>query len=247
MLHSPIFTSRLCTPFIAFLITSIVACNKGIPNDPTCGCEPEQQTIKKGGASLSKVLYPCGVLSLPIDSSFGPGTLVAAYLGFRALGLYNLLELSGYSRIAFFVDSNVQIYSVHYNYFISTNIRDLKGNLLVQINDNKWFIYTKAVGKYNYDAKGLEVFDKEGHIALSIDSKPYTSTGSYPTTLNVQGVIARTNNTVTLYELDRYLPVDYPYGTSALNKAFNHVYDSIPITPLFRYSGANWQHARVAN
>jgi hypothetical protein len=233
-------SSMLLRAFAGLLLLTSMACNKKVPGELPCGCEPDPAVHKKGNGSQKLAI--CGTLSLPIDSTLSPAALVIAFLGQEPFGNYDIPELGPTKTMPFFSSSALQIESVGWRFSVSGSIKDLKGNLLVQIMDNKWYVYTNNVGKYNYDARGLEVFDKQGHISLSIDSKPSTM---LRTSINVQGVVPMADNTVALYEIDRYF---YPfnYGTPELNAVFEQYYQEWPIQPLFRYTGPNWQHARVS-
>lgn len=39
--------------------------------------------------------------------------------------------------------------------------------------------------------------------------------------------------------------LEMPYKTPAQRAWFDHLYDSIPIQPMFRYTGKDWQHSRL--
>jgi hypothetical protein len=222
------------------LLLASIACNKKLPGELPWGCDPEQAVYTKGNSSQKLAI--CGTLNLPIDFTLSPAALVIAYLGQEPFGNYDIPELGPTKIAPFFSSSALQIESVGWHFSVSASIKDLKGNLLVQIMDNKWYVNTKNVGKYNYDAKGLEVYDKLGHIYLSIDSSPPTT---YRTSVNIEGVIPMADNTVALYEIDRFF-LPFPYGTPALDSVLEQYYQQWPIQPLFRYTGPNWQHARLS-
>jgi hypothetical protein len=233
-------SSMLLRTLTSLLLLASMACNKKLPVGLPCGCEPEAAVYTKGNSSQK--LASCGILNLPIDSTLSPAALVIAYLGQEPVGDYDIPELGSTKTLPFFSSSALQIESVGWHFSVSASINDLKGNVLVQIMDNKWYVNTDNVGKYNYDAKGLEVYDKQGHISLSIDSKPPTT---YTTSVNIEGVIPMADNTVALYEIDRFF-LPFPYGTPALDSVFEQYYQQWPIQPLFRYTGPNWQHARLS-
>jgi hypothetical protein len=229
-------SSMLLRTLTSLLLLASISCNKKLPGELPCGCDPEQAVYTKGNSSQKLAI--CGTLNLPIDSTLSPADLVIAYLGQEPVGDYDIPELGSTKTLPFFNSSALQIESVGWHFSVSASIKDLKGNLLIQIMDNKWYVNTKNVGKYNYDAKGLEVYDKLGHISLSIDSKG-------PSSVNIEGVIPMADNTVALYEIDRFF-LPFPYGTPALDSVFEQYYQQWPIQPLFRYTGPNWQHARLS-
>ena len=229
-------SSMLLRMLSSLLLLASMACNKKLPVGLPCGCEPVSAVYTKGNSSQKLAI--CGTLNLPIDSTLPPSDLVIAYLGQEPVGNYDIPELGPTKILPFFSSSALQIESVSWHFSVGASIKDLKGNLLVQMMDNKWYVNINNVGKYNYDATGLEVFDKQGHISLSIDSKA-------PSSINIQGVIPMADNTVALYEMDRYF-LPFNYGTPALDSVFELYYHQWPIQPLFRYTGPNWQHARLS-
>jgi hypothetical protein len=168
-------------------------------------------------------------------------TSIAASLGYREYGTYTYAELLSNPSQGFFSSPVLEAHTADFKYFISASIKDLKGNPLVEIKDNKWFVYIENVGKYNYDATGFEVFDKAGHISLSFG---FTYRAGL-VNLEVQGVIPTSGSTLEYYALAAPSLIDFQYGTPALNKAFQDIYDIVPIKPIFRYQGSGWQHARL--
>ena len=238
MIHSSLFSNLRMSA--GLLLFAFMACNKKLPVESPCGCEPDAAVYYK--ENISQKLAVCGTLDLPIDSTLTPAALVVAYLGIQPFGNYDIPELVFNPNLPFFSSSAIQIVAAGWRFSVNASIKDLKGNLLVQIMDNKWYVYTDHVGKYNYDAKGLEIFDKQGHISLSIDSKPSTR---LLTSMTVQGVIPIGNNSVEFYNSNMYFP-PFSYGTPELDAVFEQYYQAYPIQPLFRYTGPNWQHARIS-
>ena len=234
---SPVHT--LLRAFAGLLLLASIACNKKLPGELLCGCEPDHAADKKGNSSHR--LAVCGTLDLPIDSTLTNAAIVSAYLGQVPWGTYDIPELGPTRTLGFFGSSAMEITSIGWHFNISATVKDLKGNLLVQIMDNKWFVYINNVGKYNYDDKGLEVFDKQGHISLSVDSKP---PNSLSTSMTVEGIVPLADSTVAYYNSNRVV-LPFPYGTPEENAFIDLYYQTFPIQPLFRYTGPNWQHARV--
>jgi len=221
-----------------------VSCNKHLPELQQCGCELDAQGNVKGGAKMTKELAICGVFDFAIGSNVTPATTIEASLGYVPYGTYVYAEILANPRQLFFSSPVLASYTADFKYFISASIKDLKGNPLVEIKDNKWFVYVRNVGKYNYDANGFEVFDKAGHISLSIDFR-HPDAGFV--NLEVQGVIPTTSSTLKFYDYNLFAVnlIDFQYGTPALNQAFEDIYNGVPIKPMFRYEGSGWQHARL--
>ena len=157
----------LLRAFAGFLLLGSLACKK-LPNELPCGCDPNPPMYKKGAGPQK--LAVCGTLTLPIDTTINYGIDIIVFVG-----IYNahetIPELKIHDSTNFFNDQFMQINSVHWDFSVNATIKDLYGNTLLQMMDNKWYVYSNNVGKYNYDAKGLELFDKQGHIAFSIDSR----------------------------------------------------------------------------
>lgn len=212
------------------------------------------QSAEHHGFPFSRKHRPCfkpgmpletsGVFDFPIDSTLPGNTQIYVFLGGRHNDPYNLTELFFSSYLPLYSICNMTIYISDFKYFITAKVYDLQGNLLFEIQDNTWRVYRNAIHKFNYDDNGLEVIDKEGRIAISID---------FGGTLYVQGIIPCTSTSLGYYLLPEFSPnfkegvfeMNIPYGTPELNKAFDHLYDSLPIKPMFRYVGKDWQHARI--
>lgn len=186
-------------------------------------------------------LATCGVFDFPFGPLVSPATDVSVNLGDRQYGTYTYAEILIHPMQEFYTVPNLHLYTSDFKFFLSASIKDLNGNMLVEIKDNKWMIYKKNVGKYNYDTNGFEVYDKAGHISLSLDFKPANQSA---TSLTVQGVIPLTSNTLHYYKTYRFFP-DFQFGTPELNQAFDEIYFGLPITPIFRYEGSGWRGARL--
>ena len=225
-----------------------VSCKKNLPGSKQCTCDVANQVgeqLSKEGGTSGKLAI-CGVFDLPLLPNLDRATTIEASLGLVPYGTYAYAELlTTPSAIeGFFSTPVLEAYEANFKYFISASIKDLKGNPIVDIKDNKWFVYIENVGKYNYDANGFEVYDKAGHISLSFDFIQ----GEYTVNLLVQGVVPISSSTLEYYALatrGQVGLVEYQYGTPALDKAFQYFYNAIPIKPIFRYSGPGWQHARL--
>jgi hypothetical protein len=246
-LRNYFWPSRLITAMIWVFTLGAVSCKKHLPESQLCTCDVSSQgseQFSKGG-QVSSQLAICGVFDLPIPPNLDRGTTIEASLGIVPYGTYTYAELlsSSSSIQGFFSSPVLEAYTTDLKYFISASIQDLKGNPLVVIKDNKWFVYIENVGKYNYDANGFEVYDKAGDISFSfnfIQAKELIN-------LIVQGVIPTSSSTLEYYALNFPYPnqTEFQYGTPALDKAFQYIYNTIPIKPIFRYSGSGWQHARL--
>jgi hypothetical protein len=252
---------------VFFLVAiSAICCTKQSPDSLQSG---NQETISENnkaagaksarsaehhGFPFSRKHGPCfrpgmpmetsGVFDFPIDSTLPGYTQIYAFLGGRSSDPYNLTELFYSNYLSLFNICNMTIYVSDFKYFITATVNDLQGNLLIQIQDNAWHVNRNAIHKFNYDDNGLEVIDREGHVAISID---------FGGTIYVQGIIPCTSTSLGYYVLPEFSPtytegvfqLNIPYGTPELNKDFEHLYDSLPIKPMFRYVGRDWQHSRL--
>ncbi|HTI08245.1 MAG TPA: hypothetical protein VL832_06800 [Puia sp.] len=162
------------------------------------------------------------------------------FLGSLANGEFNLDELRDSIKRTFAGTCNLTTYVVNLKYFITATIYDLHGNLIFLVQDNKWQIFKNSIRKYNYDDNGFEVFDKDGRIAMSIDFRTFRIAPA----LYVKGIIPCTSSSLTYYSPEDFF-LNVAYGTRELNRAFDNLYNSYPIQPLFRYTGNDWQHARL--
>ena len=239
--------SRLITTMMLLLALGAVSCKKQLPESQLCTCDVASQggeQLSKGGKTSTQLAI-CGVFDLPIPPNLDNGTTIEASLGIIPYGTYAYAELLVNPSVieGFFSTPVLEAYTVNFKYFFSASIKDLKGNPLVDIKDNKWFVYIENVGKYNYDANGFEVYDKAGHISLSFDFMP----GTRIVNLRVQGVVPISSSTLEYYAYNFPDPNqnEFQYGTPALNKFFEYIYTTVPIQPIFRYSGPGWQHARL--
>jgi len=104
---------------------------------------------------------------------------------------------------------NCNEYIYQFKYHISTEVRDLHGNLILSIDDNKWQVHRIAAGKYNYDDNGFEVYDKEGRIAFNLNFT--ISSGTQWSFF--RGIIPCTATQLGYYP-DHYFFANLPYGTT---------------------------------
>jgi hypothetical protein len=240
--------SMMITTMIWLFALGAVSCKKHLPESQLCTCDVGSQggeQLSKGG-EVSGKLAICGVFDFSLPPNLDRATNIDASLGIIPYGTYTFAELlTNPTRIdGFFSTPVLEAYTVNLKYFFSASVNDLKGNPLVVIKDNKWFVYVENVGKYNYDANGFEVYDKAGHISLSFDFTPGPGTAN----LEVQGVVPTSSTTLEYYAvatMGESNLTDLQYGTPASDKFFEEVLAYFPIKPIFRYSGPGWQHARL--
>jgi hypothetical protein len=227
--------------FVVLLLLSSVACKK-LPGELPCECDTNPPVYKKGGGPQK--LAVCGTLNLPIDTTLNYWFDIIVFVGdYNAHETIPELKLRDSTN--FFNEPFMQINAVHWDFSVNATIKDLYGNALLQMMDSKWYVYTNNVGKYNYDAKGLEIFDKQGHIAFSIDSKNPPK-DMFNSSLTVQGLFPLPDGTFLFAEtIDRNLPLYFSIATPEQKAEFDTAYSHFPIQPLFRYTGPNWQHARL--
>lgn len=226
----------------SILLLSTLACKK-IPGELPCSCEPDPPAYKKG--SVPQKLAICGTLTLPIDTTINYGIDIIVFVGVYYVAHETIPELKLHDSTNFFNGPFMQINSVHWDFSVDATVKDLNGNTLLQMIDSKWYVYTNNVSKYNYDAKGMEIFDKQGHIAFSIDSKnPLTD--MFGSSLTVQGLFPLPDGTFLFAEtIESNLPLYFSIATPEQKAEFDSVYSHFPIQPIFRYTGPNWQHARL--
>jgi len=242
MIHT---STPILRVFAGLLLLSSVACKK-LPGELPCECDSNPPVYKKGGGPQK--LAVCGTLNLPIDST-DYLTDIIVFVGFYSVAHETVQELKLNPGTSFFNNSpiSLQIYGLHWYFSVNTTLKDRNGNTLLQMMDSKWYVYTNNISKYNYDARGLEIFDKQGHIAFSIDSRnPLTD--MFGSSLTVQGLFPQPDGTFLFAEAEGegpQAPFYLPSGTPELNAIFDSVYNQYPIQPLFRYTGPNWQHARL--
>lgn len=231
------------------MIKGGAACNK---MSPAVALAPVKDTLSADNSKTVKTseeedcfrhgreLATSGTFNFPIDSSVTNSAELVSLLGSMMFGFYDVpLSIRSYLHpMDTECNFNVKIYQ--YNFLVSANVYDLHGDLVFQVNDNKWRIFRDDVRKYNYDAKGFEVYDKSDQIVMSIDFRPILGEPA----VVVQAVLPCTASILGYYPSTNFLS-NIPYGTPALNRAFDHLYDSIPIQPMFRYTGKDWQHSRL--
>jgi hypothetical protein len=72
----------------------------------------------------------------------------------------------------FFDDNQVTIWIENNQIKISTQIRDMIGNLIAEIRSNEWLL-NKDIWDRNYNNKALEVKNSQGDIILQVQLKEY--------------------------------------------------------------------------
>ena len=195
----------------------------------------------EGGIRLScrpgAPLQTCGEFVFLIDST---NVDITSFLGNRQAGVYVYPELkfAPDNVFPFFNTCNFTGYIYHFRHHLTTQIYDLRGRLILDVQDNKWQLFRNAAGKFNYDTNGPEVYDKEGRIAFHLNF-----VNGDLQSLFYEGIIPCGSSTLSYYTFN--FNFSMPFGTPALNAAFDHLYDSVPLHPLFRYTGKDWQHSRL--
>ena len=239
-------------PKLLIMLTCLVflgtgSCKKHSAEFPLCDCDTPagQSGGKLEGGQASRKLAFCGEFNLTLAGITDNGTNIEASLGEVPYGTYAYAELLFNSNQGFFSSPVLESHTSNFKYYLSASIKDLNGNPMVEIKDNKWFVFVENVSKYNYDSSGFEVFNKSGEISLSFD---FTKVNAGTVNLEVQGVVPISDSTMKFYNRREFSPLFavFRIGTPVLDKNF---YDSFyvyePIKPIFRYTGAGWQHARL--
>jgi hypothetical protein len=184
-----------------------------------------------------------GSFGFPMDNGLGNGALISPYLGSRALGLFNFIEVKDKPLVNMGGSTSIQLSIKNNNYFLNATIHDLDDNLVLEIDDNKWRVFKKAAGKYNFDKNGFELFDNTDRIVLSFDFRKDSQNNNI-TTLFIQGFTLNPDGSVGFYPSSGFfdpLKLEDPSHT-----AMRQFVDKTPIQPLFRYSGNHWENARLA-
>ena len=131
---------------------------------------------------------------------------------------------------------------------ISMKVYDLRGNLIAEIEDNKWRPNKNFSGKYNYDKKGFEVINNQGNIAASFDIVG-------PNTIKVQGIFPYIEQQRILILGNNGFTYP-PFGSKEIEEKVERLtgkkYDdylkeqinAVPIKQIFEYTGSDWLHKR---
>lgn len=233
------------SPILSILLIATVGCNKMTPEirnavPVTTQSESQTATSAKNGHGHIKPGTPLETSGVFNFSIHPENQLIIAILGSHRSGFYPFAELKHTPNHIFPLDyvCDLTVYIQQLTYHVTTDVKDLHSRLLLRVLDNKWRVFRDSVGKYNYDDKGFEVYDKDGHIAFNVNLVDGSTQKIY-----INGIIPCTSTSLGYYSPS--FASDVPFGTPALDKAFDHLYDSLPIRPLFRYTGKNWQHARL--
>lgn len=112
----------------------------------------------------------------------------------------------------------------------STKIYDLDGDWIADIDNNVWQRNPNNTGRFNYDAKGFEVIDKRGFVALSVDLLTRTdiSIHGYLVERRVGGIFVmgeKGQKTISVY-------------APLVDKI--KLLESLQVRQLFEYSGKKW-------
>ncbi len=114
---------------------------------------------------------------------------------------------------------------------VTMTIYDAQKNLIAEVDSNKWRINKNLVSKFNFDEKGLEIFDNKGRIALSIDIL-------FNNTIQIQGLIE--NDVQVLYLTEN----GALFTTPNENEGIVNFLKRDPYRQLFKYTGKKWHGVR---
>lgn len=112
--------------------------------------------------------------------------------------------------------------------YITTKLYDEEANLIVEIENNKWRLNKNFVSKFNFDDKGVEIFDNKGRVFFSVNILPQN-------TIEIQAILA-SGKTLDLVTPNGFFGGINGDGISILN--------TLNIQPLFEYTGNKWRGVR---
>lgn len=131
-------------------------------------------------------------------------------------------------------------------------IYDLDGNLIAEIENNRWRINRNFIGKFNYDEEGVEIIDNQGKIVFSlniVDSVSIRVQGIFIDRYFHRGVL------IAGYLKNEFFPIKTPENIAEILKKKNLSYENalkeaierVEFRQLFEYTGNDWLHKRKAN
>jgi hypothetical protein len=117
---------------------------------------------------------------------------------------------------------------------ISTKIFDIYQNLLVEIDNNRWWVNPHYKAKLNYDNKGVEVIDDRDNIMFSLDILSNSE-------IKIEGIYWVGNGFQIFNDNGWVQSVPLDYFIKNYTKLTSH------FTKLFNYTGEekDWIHKRV--
>ena len=235
------------TLMLVFLLAAAAGCSKMTPEiKPVVPAITADKTTATAGKSTHFHCKPGTALATSGEFDFIVDTgnlFLADILSDHGFGTYNYSELTFNPDNYYYMvtECNLTTYIYHFKRYIDAEIRDLHGNLLLEFRKSKWQVFRNAIGKFNYDDNGLEVYDKEGRIAFNMN---FVDGGSQFTFFN--GIIPCTSTRLGYFSYSSSVfSTNMPYGTPKLNHEFDSLYRARPIKPIFRYTGRDWQHSRL--
>lgn len=134
------------------------------------------------------------------------------------------------------------------NLLFSFKILDVDGNILVELEENRWRPNKNLISKYNYDKTGFEVFNNKGQIIISLDIISNDL-------VVIQGIFASKESDVVLFygngrtttipmkNSERAKKLSAKQGKS-YEEIFNDAIKMVEVKQLFEYTGKDWLHKR---
>ncbi|MFT3705173.1 MAG: hypothetical protein QM802_22595 [Agriterribacter sp.] len=180
-----------------------------------------------------------GELSLKLDSNaIGKAAIPRIDWGNNNIMLGYYMP---YQRLNFFNDlpakstwDAISIRAEQYRILLKGKIVDLEENIIMEIQENKWRVNKAFLGKFNFDDKGMEIFDTKGRVIFSINlssDNTITFRGLITTAQNPDLVIVSSDNGFHLFE-------------SREKKVRDSLLTTIYTKPLFKYLGNKWHGVR---
>lgn len=114
--------------------------------------------------------------------------------------------------------------------YLNGRIEDIEGKIIMELEDNKWRVNKKFLGKFNFDKKGLEIIDDFGRIIFSIDL-------SNERTIKIRGIALINENSFCIVSDNGCLLSKTGNLKTKLNLN--------PTKKIFKYLGNKWHGVRM--
>jgi hypothetical protein len=201
--------------------------------------------INKRAEHEAAVNAPTGEL-FEIKHKFNDNDLIAVSVG----GITDQKKVGWYKNGAgVFVIGKKQPFDLRFEngkLLFSLKVFDVKGNLVAEIENNKWRPNKNFAGKYNYDDLAFEVIDNRGNVAISLE---YSSS-----IIKIKGIFCfleeksiviagKSTTTFPLYRDDDAFVIRDGKRVNYLDALDISIRDA-DIQPIFEYTGKDYLKKR---